>query len=295
MANIGLAPRDQNERDVMEIMTRCHNWLADELGIESRLEFGRTAYWGENAFHAGLWYQHSLQSVLNFRNLYGATVARLLRIVAHEARHAVQYKQGLLTTQGRTSKMTHNGRYESGTWRGERYSGSYKDAPWEIDARAHEQPYSDLVIKAGVISPAELKIKLNGKQDQVVYLEAETRAKVLKRHGKVVWFKASQYTEAQQANRDKQFAQAVKNAGFKQDKTTKRWRYTAKDRAGAMAQDKAWKKAKKDFNMKYCDKSIAFLTEAAYLQTPKAERFWAAQKNKVFYDTRPMQDSDLVY
>jgi len=295
MANIGLAPRNQNERDVMEIMTRCHNWLADQLQIDSRMEFGRTAYWGRDAFHAGLWYQNTLQSVLNFRNLYGATMARLLRIVAHEARHAVQYKEGLLSRNGRNHKMTHDGRWEQGYWQGKYYSGAYKDAPWEIDARAHERTYSNMVIQAGIISPAELSMRLAGKQDQVVYLESETRARILLEHGRVSFYKASQYTQAQQAQRDKQFDQAVRKAGFKWNPQSRKWGFTAKDRAGRQAQKKAWDKAKKDSKTKYCDKSIAFLTQAEERKIPKAERFWAAQQNRRFYDTRPLQDSDLVY
>lgn len=295
MSNIGLAPRNQNERDVMAIMTRCHNWLADQLQIDSKMEFGRTAYWGRDAFHAGLWYQASLQSVLNFRNLYGATMERLLRIVAHEARHAVQYRQGLLKTQGRDSRMTHDGRYETGYWRGEYYHGTYKDAPWERDARAHERPYSDMVIKAGIIAPAELKMRLGGKQDQVVYMEAETMAKIEKEHGVVNYYKASQHSQAQQAKRQKEFEKAVRRAGFTKSARSDRWSYTAKDRAGVNQQKKAWKAANKEFGLKYCDKSIAFLTRAQEKQIPKAERFWAAQANRRFYDTRPMQDSDLVY
>ena len=295
MANIGLAPRNQNERDVMAIMTRCHNWLADHLNIDSRMEFGRTAYWGRDAFHAGLWYQDTLQSVLNFRNLYGATVERLLRIVAHEARHAVQYKTGLLSRNGRNHKMTHNGRYESGTWRGQYYHGTYRDAPWEKDARAHEKTYSDMVIRAGIISPAELKIKLSGKQDQVVYLESETMQEIERKHGAVSYYKASQHTQAQQANRQKQFEKAIRQAGFKWHKQSKRWQFTAKDRAGAKAQKKAWDKAHKEYKLKYCDKSIAFLTKAQEKNTEKSQRFWAAQQNRVFYKSRPMQDSDLVY
>ena len=295
MSNIGLKTRNQNERDVIEIMTRCHNWVADKLNIDSKMEFGRTAYWGKDAFHAGLWFNTTKQSVLNFRNLYGAPMARLLRIIAHEARHAVQYRDGLLSTQGRNSKMTHNGKYEYGTWKGERYSGSYRDAPWEIDARAHEKQYSDMMIKAGIISPAELKMKLSGKQDQVVYLESETRNEIRKQHGAVHYYKASQYTEAQQDKRNKQFKQDVTKAGFKYNKLTNKWAYTAKDRAGSMAQDKAWKKAKKDTKTKYCDKSIAFLTRDKEKLLSKGKRFWEAQKNRMFYKSRPMQDSDLVY
>ena len=160
MANIGLKPRNKNEIEIISIMTRCHDWLANELGITSRMEFGRTCNWGKDAFHAGLWLEQTKQSVLNFRNLYGATVERMLRIVAHEARHAVQYRDGLLEDKASRPKMTHNGRWETGTWKGTYYSGTYKDAPWEQDARAHETAYSKLVIDAGVVSAKELKMKL---------------------------------------------------------------------------------------------------------------------------------------
>ena len=293
MSNIGLKTRNQNERDVIEIMTRCHNWVADKLNIDSKMEFGRTAYWGKDAFHAGLWFNTTKQSVLNFRNLYGAPMARLLRIIAHEARHAVQYRDGLLLTQGRNSKMTHNGKYEYGTWKGERYSGSYRDAPWEIDARAHEKQYSDMIIKAGIISPAELKMKLSGKQDQVVYLGSETRNEIRKQHVEVHFYKASKIIESQQEKRQKQLHKAVISAGFKYDVKTNRYSFTGKTQH--QAQDKAWKKAKKDFNTKYCDKSIAFLTRDKEKLLSKGKRFWEAQKNRMFYKSRPMQDSDLVY
>ena len=96
MSNIGLKIRNENEQQVVDIMTRCHDWLANELDIDSKMEFGRTCNWGKDAFHAGLWYNSTKQSVLNFRNLYGANMYQMLKIVAHEARHGVQYKTGML-------------------------------------------------------------------------------------------------------------------------------------------------------------------------------------------------------
>jgi len=132
---------------------------------------------------------------------------------------------------------------------------------------------------------------LSGKQDQVVYMKDATMSKIQQEHGAVNYYKASLYTQAQQAKRDKQFAQAVRRAGF--TLRGDRWAYDPKQ--SHKDQEKAWKAAKREFDLKYCDKSIAFLTRAEEKQMPKAERFWAAQANRRFYDTRPMQDSDLVY
>ena len=42
MSNIGLKIRNENEQQVVDIMTRCHDWLANELDIDSKMEFGRT-------------------------------------------------------------------------------------------------------------------------------------------------------------------------------------------------------------------------------------------------------------
>ena len=272
MANIGIKPRNQNEIDVMKLMTKCHDWLAKELDIASKMEFGRTAYWGNQARHCGLWYQDTKQSVLNFRNLYGANMYRLLKIIAHEARHSEQYRDGLLSIQGRQSKMTHNGKIEVGYWKGDLYQGSYKEAPWEIDARAHEKQYADLIIKSGIITDEELKMKLSGKQDQVIYLEDETIQDIEDQHGAVSLYKASVHSKEQQDRRKAELEEVYKKDGYG-----------------------AYKKARKDLKTKYCDKSIAFLTKADEKKLAKSDRFWAAQQNRVFYKSRPLKDSDLVY
>jgi|TARA_Y100001937_G_scaffold44898_1_gene63094 hypothetical protein len=272
MSNIGLKPRNQNEIQVMRLMTECHDWLAKELNIQSHMEFGRTAYWGNQARHCGLWYQDTKQSVLNFRNLYGANMYRLLKIIAHEARHAVQYKDNLLSVEGRKSKMTHNGKWEVGYWQGKLYRGPYKEAPWEIDARAHEKQYADLIVKSGIITDKELKMKLSGKQDQIIYLEDETIQDIKNQYGNVSLYKVSVFTETQQKARQAELKKLYEKKGYA-----------------------AYKKAKKDFNTKYCDKSIAFLTRDEEKKLPKSDRFWAAQKNRIFYKSRPLKDSDLVY
>ena len=300
MSNIGLKPRSQNERDVIELMTRCHNWLAEELGIKSTMEFGRTCNWGKDAFHAGLWCQGTKQSVLNFRNLYGAPMSRLLHIVAHEARHAVQYRDGLLKEGSRSSKTTHNGKWETGYWKDEYYSGPYKDAPWEIDARAHEKPYGDMVIASGIISADELKMKLAGTQDQTIKLEREAREQIEDKHGLVSYYKVSLFTKEEMEQKHKLFEKLVKEVCFFKNHKGQ-WQFNDQRAArrdpilGYKEADKAWDDAKKQTRQEYCKNSIAFLTKEEEKTIPKNDRFWEAQKNRVFYKTRPLEDSDLIF
>jgi hypothetical protein len=328
MSNIGLKIRNENEQQVVDIMTRCHDWLAKELDIESKMEFGRTCNWGHDAFHAGLWYNSTKQSVLNFRNLYGANMYTLLKIVAHEARHAVQYKTGMLVEEGRNNKTRHDGRWEYGTWNGEYYSGPYKEAPWEIDARAHEEPYAQMVIDAGIISQEELGIKLAARpgdtDHMIVRLDTETHDDIREKYGRVsLWQAAVQSRKEDQANA-KRFEDLVKPYFIKNEGRNYSFNHKffeslvaqqmkieniAKENKTAFGKiykfykkefDKVWKDAKKETKLKYRDDAVAFLTleETAKLKKAKATKndmFWAAQKNVVEYKTRPATEDDLVY
>jgi len=289
MANTGIKIRNAGEQRTTEIMTRCHNWLANHLNIHSKMEFGRTAYWGRDAFHAGFWQESDKLSVLNFRNLYGAPMSRLLRIVAHEARHAVQYRDGMLKESGRKTKGG-IGQIEIGYWNGDLYYGAYKDAPWEIDARAYEAPYSQLIIDAGIISQEELDFKLPGKQDQVVTLEDETREQISNQYGRVSWYKAAKQTKAESDAADAVFYQTIGAAGFV--KKGRKWHYEGSDYATAR---KIWDTAKKANKTTYRKDAVAFLPVDVEKSIPKDQRFWAAQDYVVEYKTRPLQDSDLVF
>jgi hypothetical protein len=289
MANIGIKPRKE-EIQIIDITTRCHDWLAKELNIKSNLEFGRTAYWGRDAFHAGLWYNNTKQSVLNFRNLYGAPMNRLLTIIGHEARHAVQYRDGMMRDTHRSTKTTHDGRYETGYWNGKYYSGPYLEAPWEIDARAHEKIYSQMIIDSGIITDSELKLILPGSQDQRVYLEQETRNRIVKQYGSVSWYKAACQSKKEYDKAQEQFETIVKDCGFVLEGKT--WNYKGKN---AKQAQKTWNDAKELVKTKYKKNTVAFLTSKEEAKIPKSERFWEAQKNQVEYDSRPLQDSDLVF
>jgi len=320
MSNIGLKVRNENEQQVVDIMTRCHDWLAKELDIESKMEFGRTCNWGKDAFHAGLWYNSTKQSVLNFRNLYGANMYDMLKIVAHEARHAVQYKTGMLTDENRSRKTKHDGKWETGMWNGEYWSGRYRDAPWEIDARAHEEPYAQLVIDAGIITQDELSLRLSSRSGDtdhmVITLYTETEQEIRDKHGKVsLWKVAVQTKEEDQAN-DESFEDLVKPYFVLSDNKKYSYNYpeSFKDSDGVIngslhydkikafhkEADKVWKDAKKQTSLKYRDDAVAFLTEKEMQKLKKAnatktDMFWAAQKNVVKYKTRPATEEDLVY
>lgn len=316
MSNIGLKIRDDNEQQVVDIMTKCHDWLATELDIESSMQFGRTCNWGKDAFHAGLWYDCSNQSVLNFRNLYGANMYQMLKIVGHEARHAVQYKTGMLSNEKRSVKTMHDGRWESGTWNGEYWSGAYRDAPWEVDARAHEEPYAQMVIDAGIISQAELSLKLAGREGDtdhmIIRLDTETHDEITQKHGHVQLFQVAAITRKQDIANNDRFEDLVKPYFVLKDKKQYSYNYPksfknsnnvmdgAKVRPFHKEADKVWKDAKKETNLKYRDDAVAFLTadETAELKKAKASKndmFWAAQKNMVVYKTRPATEDDLVY
>jgi len=291
MSNTGLRPRNSNEREIMHLCTQAHDWLANHLKIHSKMQFGRTAYWGDNAFHAGLWINRTHESVLNFRNLYGAPLSRLLRIIAHEARHAVQFQQGWLKQTNRSRRQL--GGWETGEWKGVYYSGAYLDAPWEQDARAHEKPYADMIIHSGVIDRDQLKKVLSGSQTQVVYLKNETIEIIKSQHGSVHLYKASTHTQQQQHKRDQDFVKRVLAEGwYKNDKNGK-WYHS--DITNYKAKLKTFKKIHKATRTQYCDHSVAFLTETQYKNTVPEARFWSAQQNRTFYKSRPMQDSDLVY
>lgn len=301
MANIGLKIRNDNEQQIVDIMTRCHDWLANELDIESNMAFGRTAYWGSDAFHAGLWYDKTKQSVLNFRNLYGANVYQLLKIIAHEARHGVQYKTGMLIDEKRSRKTRHDGKWETGVWNGEYWSGRYRDAPWEVDARAHEKIYAQLVIDAGIITQEELSLKLAGREGDndhmIVRLDTETEQEIRDKHGYVGWFKAAVQTKEEDDANTKLFQSLVSKVFTLKDNV---WYPKKNCKLSYKEREKVWKDAKKQTNLKYRNDAIAFLTPEEYSKLKKAkatknEMFWEAQKNVVEYKTRPATEDDLVY
>ena len=168
MAYTGLRTRNATEEQAIEVMTRCFAYLQGKLKTKAKLEFGRTAIWGKDAFHAGLYTHGEQQVILNFRNLYGFDFDTLLQVLAHEMRHAVQDAKGWFDNPNKQSyfmgyTQRRSGGKRSGYWKGE-YVGycAYEDLPWEQDARAYEQTYRDWCVDAGMITRKELRTQLPG-------------------------------------------------------------------------------------------------------------------------------------
>ena len=149
MSKIGMIPKNQEEQLAKDLLIKCHDWLKKDLGVDTTLVLSRECNWGKDAFHAGLYTNAYKQVRINFRNLYGQPIDRMIEVLGHEMRHAVQYKEDLLQrSQYDGKKIRNDVRYIGGTWNNQHYWGAYKDAPWEIDARKYQRQYADKVINA---------------------------------------------------------------------------------------------------------------------------------------------------
>jgi len=156
----GIVIRNKQEELAVKVLQAAHEFLNQVLEVDTELVFQRECNWGKNAFHAG-WYRNSEKKVaLNFRNMYGATIQDLLEVLAHEMRHAQQYENGYLLDKGRTGKARARTSIIRGTWLGEPMVVKYEDAPWEIDARKAEKPYSEWVIEELEIPEKVLSTRL---------------------------------------------------------------------------------------------------------------------------------------
>lgn len=157
----GLVVRNEQERQVVEYCKQAHAWMNSHFGLETKLVFSRECNWGKDAFHAGLYIAEDNEIWLNFRNLYGSDLTKVLTVLGHEMRHAVQYATGKLTRFGhRKSIGSGCDKWISGVWEGKHMFIQYKNAPWEIDARAHQNEYAMLASAALGFTAKEWNITL---------------------------------------------------------------------------------------------------------------------------------------
>lgn len=166
MAREGLITRNRQEEVAVELLTKAHKYLEDKLGTSTNLVFSRECSYGHDSFHAGFYRNDDKQVRINFRNLYGVNIATMIKVLGHEMRHAVQYKEGMLSdytgVRGRNIRNTRD--YISGIWNGEHKYVPYIDAPWEVDARAYQGIYADEAIKALGIEEEVKTVLPMGKQ-----------------------------------------------------------------------------------------------------------------------------------
>jgi hypothetical protein len=124
-------------------------------------------------------------------------------------------------------------------------------------------------------------------------LKEQTMDRIRKQHGRVHLYKVSLHTQQQQHQRDQDFEKRVLAEGWYKNNKNGKWYHS--DLANYKEKLKTFKKIHKELNTQYCDHSVAFLTETEYKNTVPEARFWSAQRNRTFYNSRPMQDSDLLY
>ena len=284
MSYIGMKPRNKTEVQITELTTKAHDFLAKKLNVESTLKFGRAWFWGNEPTYGALWIPNKKASVINFSTNIGGTVREMLDCIGHELRHAEQCRDGLLSSLDK--EWTRYGvKMVSGTWEGKRYRGTYWDAPWEVDARAHQDKYAQMIIDAGILTKKELNVKLPGAAKKIV-LEKEAYDQIFKEHGHAIeWFKASVSNKKLKA-RDK----ILTDAGYFLSAKGK-WELTpGADSAKAKKAVAEWRKTPQ-----YRTDAIAFLTrEDARKYKNNDERYEAAQKNAVIFKTRTAKPEDFV-
>ncbi len=137
--------RNQVEVRQVKAIEVASNILEDLLNLKHRgltLQAQRQAGWaGSNAWHSGMYVNNESLIKVNFRNLTGATLEQIIEVLGHEFRHAVQYSTGLLRGYQNWTGPALSNKIDG---RDSRF-GRYWNMPWEIDARAHQKVYAQMV------------------------------------------------------------------------------------------------------------------------------------------------------
>jgi len=238
MAYRGLITRNEEEQLFVNCITKGHKFLNEKLGLDSKLEFGRTAVWGKNAHHAGLYFHETNEVLLNFRNLYGHNMRTFLEVLGHEVRHAYQKQQGWFGDNPPKSQGYGKSRYEYGMWCGRRIYDKYENLPWEIDARKYEKVYAQLIINSGILTDKELSSVMSGAKRYRV-LENETKRELTKLKPNGYFFRSYLETSDEFKKRCDDNNKEIEKLGF--ELKGNRWEYVGK----TTDKDTAFKKLKK--------------------------------------------------
>jgi hypothetical protein len=129
------------ERIALQTLKDCHQFLETKLGVKTSLRIDKIKFGKkEPAFGVRGMYNEKYNIIfINLYNLKGQNILRSIEVLAHEFRHAVQFKNKWL--KGGTPKKDY-----SGYWKGKKYNVGYYDSPWEIDARKYEDIYAKSAI-----------------------------------------------------------------------------------------------------------------------------------------------------
>lgn len=137
-----IRPRDKLEVLQIRALEVASEILCEYLKVDVILQAQRQAGWcGSDTFHSGMYSSGDRLIKINFRNLEGSSTKSVLTILGHEFRHAFQFQHGLyvnrkwLGEKFQPSFFHHNKRY-----------AAYLNEPIEIDARAYQEIYANIVL-----------------------------------------------------------------------------------------------------------------------------------------------------
>jgi hypothetical protein len=138
----------------VQTLKDCHLFLQKKLGIETNLVVLKRKPYKHNQCLLGVYNHKSNTVILNLYTLQGCTIEKAIDTLAHEMRHAIQYKNKWLTKfKGGTIDSV------KGYWKGKEYNNDYYDAPWEIDARKYGAKYTKIATDSLNLK-RKLKIKI---------------------------------------------------------------------------------------------------------------------------------------
>lgn len=135
------SPRNPKECTILAALENASEILCNNLNVSVTLRLERQASWaGVRAFHAGLWDSDRKLVRINMRNLGGASLERIIEILGHEFRHAVQ-------TIHRVCDVIADDVYAPGI--NTRYNNRpYLNQPKEKDARKYQKAYATIVFNS---------------------------------------------------------------------------------------------------------------------------------------------------
>lgn len=133
--------RDATEDACVAMIENASHILSDLLNVSFKLRMERMAGWGgSDAVHAGSYAPRTKLLKINYRNLQGQTFDRILEVLGHEVRHAVQSQHKTIDDIPDTNFSQLNRRLSPSFIR-------YLNKPVEKDARKYQGVYADMVRK----------------------------------------------------------------------------------------------------------------------------------------------------
>jgi hypothetical protein len=133
------ATRNDTEVSCVKMIENAGTILADLLNVTVSLRMERMAGWGgSDAFHAGSYNRRTKLVKVNYRNLQGQTFDRILEVLSHEFRHAVQDQHGTVDTIPDTDFSMSPRRLSTSFIK-------YLNKANEKDARAYQEVYAKMV------------------------------------------------------------------------------------------------------------------------------------------------------